>query len=68
MGSYGKIDRSAYPSQRTSPESIATLENAVVAWLARETPGAFTSRDAVGLYETARRIRVVGPVGDAGRF
>ena len=52
MGSYGKIDRSAYPSQRTSPESIATLENAVAAWLSSK-PGAFSSQGPCDLYDKA---------------
>ena len=54
MGSYGKIDASAYGHniKTTSPRVVA-LETAVASWLASAKPGSFTSRDAVTLYDRA---------------
>lgn len=53
MGDFGKIDAAEYAHNRMTPKRVEKLETAVADWLARETPGSFTSKDAVGLYERA---------------
>lgn len=52
MGSYGKLDVTAYGHNKWTPERVTELENAVAGWLAT-APGSFTSRDAVGCYAKA---------------
>ncbi len=54
MGDFGKIDAAEYAHNRMTVRRVEKLETAVADWLARETPGSFTSKDAVGLYERAR--------------
>ena len=53
-GDFGKIDVSAYEHNRMTPERVTELETTLADWMAREKPGNFTSKDAVGLYERAR--------------
>ena len=52
-GDFGKLKTEAYGHNIMTQARASELEVAVSAWLANKKPGAFTSRDACGLYDAA---------------